>query len=212
MSRRAIQHQDPTGDGLLARWPGQGTAAIRPGSELAVEEGQQAFVVRDGRALDSFGPGRHSLSTDSLPLLAALDLPGETEGPLEAAVVFVSEKRVKDLKWGTPEPLVYHDPERGAVRLCAFGTLAVRIDDVRGFVERAVGGTGIDSDDRLTAWCRDVVVGRLSDLLAETRGAFLDRPSPDAELATVLEARVAIRFAAVALDLARLAVGEINPL
>ena len=38
------------------------------GSELIVHESQIAVFLKDGEALDSFGPGRHFLTTDRLPL------------------------------------------------------------------------------------------------------------------------------------------------
>ena len=64
-----IQYVDPTGQTMVARWPSQGTKAIQLGSQLVVEESQQAVFFRDGKALDTFGPGRHTLATLNLPLL-----------------------------------------------------------------------------------------------------------------------------------------------
>ena len=67
---QVIQHGDPTGQTLVARHPRKGTLAVELGSRLVVEEGQEAIFLRDGRALDAFGPGRHTMATTSLPLLA----------------------------------------------------------------------------------------------------------------------------------------------
>ena len=39
------------------------------GSQLIVHESQEAVFFLNGQALDSFGPGIHTLETDSLPVL-----------------------------------------------------------------------------------------------------------------------------------------------
>ena len=49
-----------------------GSGEFRLGSQLVVREGQRAVFVRDGKALDDFGPGRHTISTNNIPLLTAL--------------------------------------------------------------------------------------------------------------------------------------------
>ena len=41
-------------------------------SQLIVNESQEALFYKDGRALDLFGPGRHSLNTENLPFLKKL--------------------------------------------------------------------------------------------------------------------------------------------
>src|SRR3954462_15290712 len=112
-----IQYQDPTGQTMVSRWPANGTAAIRFGSQLIVRESQQAVFYRDGKALDTFGPGRHTLETKNIPLLGGLiNLPFGGRPPFPAEVYFVSTRDHTDLKWGSAQPLVYRDTELGMVR------------------------------------------------------------------------------------------------
>lgn len=40
------------------------------GSQLIVHESQEAIFFLNGQALDTFGPGRHELETQNLPLLS----------------------------------------------------------------------------------------------------------------------------------------------
>ena len=130
-----IQYQDPTGNTMVSRWPRDGTAAIRLGSQLIVEESQQAVFFRDGKALDTFGPGRHTLATQNVPILATvLSIPFGGTSPFQAAVIFVSTKTFLDLKWGTKEPVIFRDKELAMVRLRAFGKFAVRIVNAQVFV------------------------------------------------------------------------------
>jgi membrane protease subunit (stomatin/prohibitin family) len=67
-----IEWTDDTGAEVVHRIPQYGSGDFRLGSQLIVREGQQAVFMRDGRALDVFGPGRYTLETANIPLLAAM--------------------------------------------------------------------------------------------------------------------------------------------
>ncbi|MFL6292943.1 MAG: SPFH domain-containing protein [Thermoanaerobaculia bacterium] len=207
-----IQHQDPSGKTLVARWPANGTADIRLGSQLIVEESQQAVFFRDGKALDTFGPGRHTLATQNIPLLASLfGIPFGGKSPFQAAVVFVSTKTFLDLKWGTKEPVAFRDQELAMVRLRAFGKYALRVVNAQQFVNGVVGTMGVYSTERLEDWFRDVIVARLTDVLGENLTSIFDLPRLYDELAMGLKARVADDFTKYGIELVDLYVGAITP-
>jgi len=207
-----IQHQDPTGQTMVARWPREGTAAIRLGSQLVVEESQRAVFFRDGKALDTFGPGRHTLATQNLPLLASLfGIPFGGTSPFQAAVVFVSSKTFTDLKWGTKEPVVYRDRELAMVRLRAFGKFAVRVADAQLFVNGLVGTMGLYTTDGVEAYFKDAIVARLTDLLGENLTSIFDLPRVYDELGMGLKARVADDFGKYGIELVDLFLGAITP-
>ncbi len=207
-----IQHQDPTGRTMVARWPREGTAAIRLGSQLVVEESQRAVFLRDGKALDTFGPGRHTLATQNLPLLASLfGVPFGGKSPFQAAVVFVSSKTFTDLKWGTKEPVVYRDRELAMVRLRAFGKFAVRVADPQLFVNTLAGTMGLYATDGVEEYFKDAIVARLTDLLGENLHSIFDLPKVYDELGIALKARVADDFGKYGIDLADLFLGAITP-
>ncbi|HEX2164972.1 MAG TPA: SPFH domain-containing protein, partial [Thermoanaerobaculia bacterium] len=199
---QVIQYQDPTGTTLVGRWPREGTAAITLGSQLVVEESQKAVFFRDGRALDVFGPGRHTLATQNLPLLGRLA--GAVFGgrsPFQAAVLFVSTKTFLDLKWGTKEPVVFRDAELAMVRLRAFGKFAVRVIEPQLFVNAVVGTVGAYTTDGVEDWFRDVIVARLNDLLGESLSTLFDLPKVYDELAMALKTRVADDFTKYGIEL-----------
>jgi membrane protease subunit (stomatin/prohibitin family) len=207
-----IQHQDPSGKTLVARWPANGTSDIRLGSQLIVEESQQAVFFRDGKALDTFGPGRHTLATQNIPLLASLfGIPFGGKSPFQAAVVFVSTKTFLDLKWGTKEPVPFRDQELAMVRLRAFGKYAVRVANAQQFVSSVVGTMGVYSTERLEDWFRDVIVARLTDVLGENLTSVFDLPRLYDELAMGLKARVADDFSKYGIELVDLYMGAITP-
>ena len=64
-----IKYNPESDDAIAWKFPSEN---IRLGSQLIVNESQEALFFRDGKALDIFGPGRHNLKTDNLPLLHRL--------------------------------------------------------------------------------------------------------------------------------------------
>src|SRR5437764_14602049 len=101
-----IEFLDPTGRQIIHRVPEGGSGEFRTGSQLVVRESQTAVFFRDGKALDVFGPGRHTLSTQNIPLLGRLlNLPFGGNSPFKAEVYFVSMNDHIDQKWGTSEPV-----------------------------------------------------------------------------------------------------------
>lgn len=209
---KIIQFVDPTGDTMVARDPRRGTAAIELGSQLIVEESQQAVFLRDGKALDTFGPGRHTLATQNLPLLVKLlGLPFEGKSPFQAAVVFVSTKTFIDLKWGTKEPVAYRDSELAMVRLRAFGKFAVRISNAQLFVNTIVGTNDIYTTDEVESYFKDVIVARFTDVLGENLQSVFELPKVYDELSMALKSRVAADFSKYGIELADLILGAITP-
>ena len=208
---KVIQYVDPTGQTMVARVPRQGTEAIKLGSQLVVEESQEAVFFRDGRALDTFGPGRHTLATQNLPFLTELlGVPFEGKSPFQAAVVFVSTKKFLDLKWGTKEPVVYRDSELAMVRLRAFGKFAVRITNSQVFVNEVVGTMGVYTTDGVESYFKDVIVARLTDVMGENLQSIFDLPKVYDELAMALKARVADDFSKYGIVLVGLYLGAIT--
>src|SRR5690349_5295365 len=66
-----IQWPDPARDVLAERFEMEGQE-IQTGAKLVVRETQNALFLNEGRIADLFGPGTHTLTTQTLPILTYL--------------------------------------------------------------------------------------------------------------------------------------------
>lgn len=161
-----VEYSDPTGNEIVHKIPEGGAANIKWGAQLTVRETQAAVFFRDGRALDVFGPGRHTLTTQNLPILSTmLNMVTGGKTPFQAEVYFVNQKVFQDLKWGTPQPIDLTDPDLGWVSLRAFGSFSIRIQEPQLFVNTLVGTQGFYDTNQLNTFLKGSIRTHLNQLL-----------------------------------------------
>jgi len=169
-----IENPNEMKDEIVHRFPEDGAGDYRIGSQVIVREAQNAVFFRDGKALDTFAAGRHTITTANIPLL--IDLIGKAfndRSPFTAEVVFVSIKEFADQKWGTPQPILVRNPGMGlgVALLQGFGTYSFQISDAQQFVTQIVGATGAYTTKDIEARMRSMLLSKLQDLLGETTEA-----------------------------------------
>lgn len=207
-----IEWFDDTGKELVRRIPEKGSADIKFGAQLTVRESQVAVFFYQGRAIEAFGPGRHTLRTENIPILTKLlSLPWGFTSPLRAEVYFVNMKVFPDFKWGTRDPVAFRDSELGLIRLRAFGVFSIRVIQPLLFINRLVGTQGIYGTHEIEEYLSRIVVSRFNDLMGEKIDTVFDLPGRYDGLSEGLKHRLQEDFSHYGLGLFHLYINSITP-
>ena len=111
-----IEWTDDSRDTLSYRFPDQ-DKAIKNGAQLIVRESQRVQFVYLGEFGDTFGPGKHTLTTDNIPVLTRLrSWKYAFNSPFKADVYFINTRLFTGNKWGTSNPVMVRDQDFGIVR------------------------------------------------------------------------------------------------
>lgn len=161
--------------------------------------------------MDVFGPGRHTLSMSSLPLLSRLLTVPWDRAPFQSCVYFVGKQRFIDQGWGTRQPITIQDPEFGAVRLRGFGKYSFRVTEASLLINEIVGSQGKVTTQQITEYLRDIVVSGLSDLLASTNLGLAQMASKFDELAAAARVKIGQQFKKLGLELTDLIINNVSP-
>jgi excisionase family DNA binding protein len=161
-------------DEIVHRIPETGAGDFRIGSQVIVREAQSAVFFRDGKSLDTFKAGRHTITTANIPIL--IDWIGKAfndRSPFTAEVYFVSMREFADQKWGTPQPIIVRNPGMGlgVALLQGYGTFGFQVSDPQQFVTQIVGTTGTYRTSDIQSRLRSMLLSKLQDLLGETTSA-----------------------------------------
>jgi membrane protease subunit (stomatin/prohibitin family) len=212
MKLEIIQYFDQSGKDISYRVPQKGSADIKLGAQLIVQENQAAVFFRDGKALDTLKAGRHVLSTLNIPILTKLlSLPYGFKSPFQAQVYFVNLKSFLNLKWGTVDPVGFKDSELGYVRLRAFGIYSLKVTNPVLFIGEVTGTGAIFTTDDIEDFLRELLVGRLNDFLGENLKTIFDLPQYYDELALGLKARINEDAAKYGLEITDFIINAITP-
>jgi membrane protease subunit (stomatin/prohibitin family) len=207
-----VEFVDEASREMVHRIPERGSGDFRIGSQVIVRDSQAAVFYRDGRALDVFGPGPHTITTANIPLL--VDLVGKAfsgETPFKAEVYFVSLREFTDMKWGTPTPITISDPVLRMARVQARGTYGVQVTDPQLFVNKIVGTQGIYRTPDIQGFLRSMILTKLTDLVGEVGKSVLELAGMAEELTMGVRAKTAEEFESRGLSLTSVYVEYIGP-
>lgn len=110
-------------------------------SQLIVHETQEAVFYMNGQILDCFGPGRHTLETQNIPLIGKFYnkvFGGET--PFHCEVYFINKTEQMAIKWGTDSRIEYMEPTYNfPIQIGASGEMSLRVADSKKLLVKIVG-------------------------------------------------------------------------
>jgi excisionase family DNA binding protein len=181
-----IEWTDDSRDTLSYRFPDE-DKAIKNGAQLIVRESQVAQFVYLGAFGDTFGPGKHTLTTENIPILTRLaSWKYGFNSPFKADVYYVITRLFTGNKWGTANPVMLRDADFGVVRVRAFGTYDFRIVDVPVFLREVAGSDHNFRLDEFADTMRSRIVSLFTDAIASAKVPVLDVASRYAELGDAL--------------------------
>ena len=125
-------------------------------TQLIVNESQEAMLLKGGKVCDVFCAGRHTLSTENIPILNKLvNIPFGGRSPFSAEVWFINKAFSLDIKWGTSTPIQLQDPKyKVFVPIRSFGQFGIQIDDSQKLLMKLVGTLPLfDKTNLLKAFC-----------------------------------------------------------
>jgi excisionase family DNA binding protein len=181
-----IEWTDDSRDTLSYRFPDD-DKAIKNGAQLIVRESQQVQFVYLGEFGDTFGPGKHTLTTDNIPILTKLkSWKYGFNIPFKADVYYVTTRLFTGNKWGTANPIMMRDEDLGIVRARAFGTYDFRIVDPQLFLKEVAGSDHNFRLDEFADTMRSRIVSVFADALASAKVPVFDVASRYGELGEAL--------------------------
>ncbi|ULQ59185.1 SPFH domain-containing protein [Brucepastera parasyntrophica] len=185
-------------------------------TQLIVNESQEAVFFKGGRALDVFGPGRHTLDTANLPLLnKIINLPFGGKSPFTAEIWYINKLNVLDIKWGTPTPIQIQDPKyKVMVPVRSFGHFGIRIENSKQFMVKLVGTMPAFKQQDIVNHFRGLYITKVKDsisgYLVHKNVSILEINAYLVELSNYIKQKIEPFFAEYGIQVVNFYVNDIN--
>ena len=141
--------------------------SLKYGSQVIVKENQWAVFFRDGKAYDVFGPGRHTITSNNVPLLtAAIQKLGIIGEIFNCEVIYVSNSQFKAKFGGSAYSAPSGDIKYQA-ELGFYGYSLFKVEEPKVFVAEFFGNKGVSSSEDIANYIRGFVNERVIDEFGE---------------------------------------------
>ena len=113
-------------------------------TQLIVQESQEAILFSKGQIIGKFGPGKHTLNTENLPILRNLyGIPfrenGKNRNPYTAEVWFINKLQPYNIDWYIDRMDIHDADYNTGIPLVANGRYGLKITDAERFLIKIVG-------------------------------------------------------------------------
>jgi membrane protease subunit (stomatin/prohibitin family) len=139
------------------------------GTQVIVHQTQEAIFFMNGQALDSFGPGRHTLKTENLPKINHFFNFGARETPFKSELYFINLTEQMAIKWGTDSRVQFLEPTyKFPLTLGASGDMSLRVVDGRKLLLKLVGTERFLNQQKIIQFLRSILMTRIKTYIAST--------------------------------------------
>ncbi len=149
----------------LVRWQPQGSPTIyayrfpetnlSTYTQLLVSESQEAVLFSKGQLMGKFGPGKHTLNTENLPILHNFfGIPFGGKNPFTAEIWFVNKVQVFNIDWRITRMPIHDADYNTQIPLYAAGQYGLRITDTEKFLVNFVGTRHTFTESDMTEQAR----------------------------------------------------------
>lgn len=138
-------------------------------TQLIVHESQEAIFFMNGQALDLFGPGRHTLETQNIPLLQKFaNIPTGGQTPFHCEIYFINKTEQMAIRWGTDSKVQYVEPTyRFPLSIGASGEMALSVEDSRKLLVKLVGTERVLDRNQLVSFFRAFLMTKVKTYIAQ---------------------------------------------
>lgn len=120
-------------------------------TQLLIQESQEAVLFSKGQIIGKFGPGKHTLSTENLPILRNLfGIPFGGKNPFMAEIWFVNKLQPYNIDWQTDSMSIHDADYNTQLPLVSKGRYGLRVKDAEKFLIKIVGTKNEFTQDDLT--------------------------------------------------------------
>ncbi len=185
------------------------------GSQLVVNEGQEAIFVKGGVGLDLFTPGTHTLISANIPLLSKItnSIYGSTT-PFTTEVWFINKTVKRNMRWGTPQRIPVIESTLGfPINVGACGQWGFRVENSRSFVNQIVGAQ-LDANSQKVY---EYFIGEINEKFGQTISSILTGGVPFfsintmlSEISTAVSNAVQNEFSRFGIELVNFSIDSIN--
>ena len=181
------------------------------GSQLVVNEGQEAIFVKGGIAVNVYGPGTHSLVDGAAGIMSKIFA---NRSPFTGEIWFINKTAKLDMPWGTPHRIALIDPQFNyPINLGAMGLYGVRINDSRRFFTQLVGSQALADSDRISSYFIGEIVEKLTKVLCnriDGGASFFQINSTITEIGDDVERALKEEFQRFGIELVNFSIKSIN--
>ena len=138
-------------------------------TQLIVHESQEAVFFMNGQALDSFGPGRHTLETQNIPLIRKyLNAPTAGKTPFHCEVYFINLTEQMAIRWGTDSKVQYIEPTyKFPLSIGASGEMTLSVAEPRQLLVHLVGTERVLERSQIMTFFRAFLMTRVKTYIAQ---------------------------------------------